>query len=258
MTEESKQPINPPGNDSRPGTPVESAEFLAKKIADEEKLVPLSVPDRAELLERLVEIFNEAREERRSFRAVRVAFSVAVGLSTSVQNNFFNVQSMDGAVQSILVLCLFTGTALLSNRIIHYRIEELTETGRLADEQIQKISGKDFPTYLQVFNQALESLETKRGKNKKETNPSQKRKILAHQETQMLSASLAIAFLISAGSIYWQWQHPHKAPPTDVNIISTPSTASSEPLKMPSYPEKCALQGRLNFNLDCKVPEQTR
>ncbi|MCE7887762.1 MAG: hypothetical protein DYH13_09730 [Alphaproteobacteria bacterium PRO2] len=196
-----------PENDTGPDTPVESAEFLAKKIADKDKpttLVPLSVPDRTELLQRLQDIFNEAREERRSFRAVRVAFSVAVGLSTSVQNNIFNVQSPDGAIQSAAVLVLFTTTALISNQIIHRRIAELTETGRLADEQIKQISGKDFPTYLQVFNQAFEKVEAEKDAKKRWWSniiPHKHKKILAHQETQMLSASLAVAFLISAGSI---------------------------------------------------------
>lgn len=259
MTEDNQQPINPPGSyDPRPDTPTESADFLAKTIAEKDMpsaLVPLSFPDRTELLRRLQDIFDEAREERRSFRAVRVAFSVAVGLSTSLQNNIFNVQSPDGAIQSAAVLVLFTSAALVSNQIIHRRIAELTETGRLADEQIKQISGKDFPTYLQVFNEAFEKVEAeKNAKNRWWSNiiPSKHKKILAHQETRMLSASLTVAFLISAGSIYWQSQHPHKAPPTDVNIISTPGMVSSEPLKTAPYPEKCGSQGRLNFNLDCR------
>ncbi len=270
MNEENQQE-EPKSTDEGPFSmrPEDVADHLAAIIADNvNKGSKTPRPNRTELLNHLQAIFNEAREDRRSYRALRAAFSTAVGVATMLQNSIFNnIQNASDGVTSFLMLSLFMGTGLYANKVAHKRIAELTRTGRLADERIRAVSqsssnifdAKEFVTYLELFDQASKQL-------KQEVKDAEKtfKKIdlfskgnhedshnMKSEETRLMHYSLVAALVISTCSIVWQLASPRDGQHVVIDKITIPKKEN----------QACPVKARANKNgkvileMDCDKPE---
>jgi hypothetical protein len=229
-------------------------------------------PNRTELLNHLQAIFNEAREDRRSYRALRAAFSTAVGVATMLQNNIFNsIQGTSDALTSAAMLVSFIGTGLVANYIAHTRIAVLTRIGRMADERIKKViqsqndtfEAKEFVTYLEVFKLAEQrSPESDNGTG----NSEKPKKTNKSKETILVGVSLTVTFLIASSSIAWQWKNPREAQHVIIDKVTTQQHVIVD--SMPRLDKKnkssCPLNARINkdgniiLEMDCEKPEQVR
>lgn len=292
MTEDKKQ-----STDSHPSpmTPEDVVNHLGAIIAENvHKSAKGPRPNRTELLNHLQAIFNEAREDRRSYRALRAAFSTAVGVATMLQNNIFNnIQSTSDGVTSLAMITLFMGTGLHANRIAHKRIAELTRTGRKADERIREVSqstnnifeAKEFVTYLEIFEIATAELEKELAEVKKlpkkfnlfsKENHEDSAKTRS-EETRLMRNSLTLAFLISFCSIVYQIASPRegqhvflenisKEQHVVIDKIPNPATPKPRPSATPKARQKkssCPVvqvnkDGKVILEISCDKPEQAR
>ncbi|HBR68605.1 MAG TPA: hypothetical protein DEA55_04430 [Rhodospirillaceae bacterium] len=284
MAEENQQEEpKPVGQEPFSMRPEDVVEHLAAIIAENvNKGSKTPRPNRTELLNHLQAIFNEAREDRRSYRALRAAFSTAVGVATMLQNNIFsNIQSTSDGVTSFLMLCLFMGTGLYANKIAHKRIAELTRVGRLADERIRSVSqassnifdASEFVTYLELFDRASKQLKEEltevKGTTKKidiipKENHEDSHKVKS-EETRLMQISLVIAFLISSESIVSQVVSPREGQHVVVENISKEQHVVID--KVPvldngatSCPVKARVdkKGKITLEINCDKPELFR
>lgn len=280
MTEENQQSPDP---DLPPMTPEHVVNHLAAIIAENvHKNAKVPRPNRTELLNHLQVIFNEAREDRRSYRALRAAFSTAVGVATMLQNNIFNtIQGTSDGVTSFLMIGLFMGTGLYANKIAHKRIAELTRIGRIADERIKNViqsqdnifDAKEFITYLDIFKLASEEL--KREWQEAEKNPKKSFKsskenhedshTMKSEETRLMYYSLTAALIISSGSIAWQLISPRDGQHVVVENISKEQHVVIDKIPTPeerktSCPVKARIdkKGKVILEINCDKLEQTR
>ncbi|MCE7886771.1 MAG: hypothetical protein DYH13_04610 [Alphaproteobacteria bacterium PRO2] len=243
-----------------------------KKIITEKTKQP--TPNRAELLARLENIFNEAREDRRSYRTLRNSFSGAAGLLGAMFNNIFNnIQSTSDVAFSATVLGLLAYMALYSNKFYNNRMARAIETGRMAQNLIKEavdskkdfFEGKYFVTYLELYYKAKEKVE------ESEKNPEQNLESAVDtrsEETKLTSYALFGIFGALYLSMLWQWILPHEGQhvviektPTGQRIIidNLPkSVLNSENTCKPPFhiKGKISKKNEINLELNCAQPEQ--
>ncbi len=280
MTEDNQQS---PDSYPSPMTPEDVVNHLGAIIAENaHKNAKAPRPNRTELLNHLQAIFNEAREDRRSYRALRAAFSTAVGVATMLQNNIFNtIQSTSDGVTSFLMIGLFMGTGLYANKVAHKRIAELTRIGRIADERIKNViqsqnnifDAKEFITYLDIFKLASEELKKEWEEAEKHPKKSFKSSKENHEdshtmkseETRLMNYSLTAALVISSGSIAWQLISPRDGQHVFIDNISKEQHVVIDRIS-PSEERKTSCpvnarvdkKGKVILEINCDKPEQTR
>ncbi len=261
MNEENQQE-EPKSTDEGPFSmrPEDVADYLAT-IAAENKGPQTPRPNRTELLNHLQAIFNEAREDRRSYRALRAAFSTAVGATAILQSNLFNnIQSASDAVTSNLMLLLLAITGLYTNKVIYNRMAALTKTARLADERIKEVSQspndvfhtQEFVTYREISDVAAKQLN-------------QEVDVAESNEARLMALSLAAAVFFSFGNILWQFFSPREGQHVILDNISKEQHVIIDKVPESENGKTSCLvkarvdkKGKITLEIDCGKPEPSR